>query len=192
MNLDDLKINKDWTLFLDRDGVINRRQEGGYVTYWDEFEFLPGVLDAIPRLNRVFGILIIVSNQQGVGKGMVSREAVEDIHRRMVQAIDLEGGQIDRIYFSPYLEKENHPWRKPNPGMALQAQKDHPLIDFGRSVMVGDSLTDMEFGRRLGMVNVLIAADPDHLKMPRGLYDFIYPDLVTFSRDVENVIFGGR
>lgn len=191
MNLHDLKINKDWTLFLDRDGVINRRQVGGYVSCWDEFGFLPGVLDAIPRLNRVFGTLVIISNQQGIGKGMVSHEAIEDIHQRMMEAIHLEGGYVNRIYFSPYLEKENHSWRKPNPGMALQAKKDHPWIEFAWSVMAGDAMTDMEFGRRLGMVNVLIAANPDHLRMSPALYDFVYPDLETFSRDLENVIFGG-
>ena len=72
MNLQDLKIDRGWTLFLDRDGVINRRIVDDYVKSWDQFKFLPGVPDAIKRLAGVFGRIIVVSNQQGIGIGLMT------------------------------------------------------------------------------------------------------------------------
>ncbi len=185
MILKDLNIDRHWTLFLDRDGTINRIRVDDYVKRWDEFEFLPGVLEAIPLLNTLFGILIIVSNQQGIGKGMVEQAVVEEVHGRMLDVIRQAKGEIHGIYYCPYLESDHHPCRKPNPGMAYQAQKDFPRIEFSKSVMVGDFKSDMEFGRRLGMVNVLITADPAGEDMDHSLYDFTYPDLLSFTKGLK-------
>jgi len=180
MNLHDLPIDKSWTLFLDRDGVINRRIVGDYVKRWEEFIFLEGVLDGLKVLERIFGKIVVVSNQQGVGKGLVSMEEVSSTHERMVNAIAEAGGRIDRIYFSPHLEEMNHPDRKPGIGMALKAKNDFPDIVFERSVMVGDSKTDMQFGRNIGAINVLIGITGQET-IPKVLYDFHYPDLHSFS-----------
>jgi len=158
MTLKDLHIDKTWTLFLDRDGVINRKLEDDYVKHWVEFEFLEGVHAALKKLKDVFGTIVIVTNQQCIGKGIIRTEDLELIHQNMLYEINYLGGRIDQVYYSPYLSSENHPTRKPAPGMALQAQKDRPHIDFSKSLMVGDSLSDMEFGRNAGMRTVYISA----------------------------------
>ena len=109
------------TLFLDRDGVINRQIIGGYVTSVDEFEFLPGVLDAFPRLAEQFDYVFLITNQQGIGKGVFSVDDLIEIHRFMLDSINNNGGRLNKIYFCSELEKANSPNRKPNPGMGLQA-----------------------------------------------------------------------
>lgn len=159
MILKDLNINKTWTLFLDRDGVINKKLDNDYVKHWIEFEFLEGVLDALKKLDTVFGKIVVVTNQQGIGKHLYRIEDLELIHKNMLYEITYLGGRIDKVYFSPYLSSENHPTRKPGIGMALQAKKDFPEIDFSKSIIVGDSLSDMEFGTNAGMRTVFISAE---------------------------------
>ncbi|MCF8304275.1 MAG: HAD-IIIA family hydrolase [Bacteroidales bacterium] len=176
---DQYHIDKNWTLFLDRDGVINRRLVDNYVKGTEEFEFLPGVLDAMKIIGRVFGHIIVVSNQQGVGKGMMSRADVELVHDFMLKHIEKYGGRIDGIYYSPHLEAENNPMRKPGTGMGLKARKDHPDIDFQRAVMAGDTITDMQFGRSLGMVNVLI--NTDNMQVDKTYVDLEFGSLKEFA-----------
>lgn len=158
-NLVDWQVDPTWTLFLDRDGVINKKIENGYIAKWDEFEFLPGVLEALEQLSHHFGYIIIVTNQQGIGKELMTEEHLEVIHQNMKAEIASSGGRVDAVYHSPYLESDNHVWRKPGTGMAVQARRDFPAIDFNRSIMVGDSLTDMLFGEQLGMKTVLVGND---------------------------------
>jgi histidinol-phosphate phosphatase family protein len=157
MTLNDLHINKTWTLFLDRDGVINKKLDNDYVKHWVEFEFIEGVVQNFKTLNDTFGRIVVVTNQQGIGKGVYRVEDLELIHKNMQYELDYFKGKIDKIYFSPYLEKENHPTRKPGIGMALQAQKDFPEIDFAKSIIVGDSMSDMAFGKNAGMKTVYIS-----------------------------------
>jgi len=113
MTLGHLNIDKHWTLFLDRDGVINRKLDNDYVKHWIEFEFLEGVLDALKYLKPIFGKIVVVTNQQGIGKGLYTIEDLELIHKNMLYEIDYHGGRIDKVYFSPYLSSQNHPSRKP-------------------------------------------------------------------------------
>ena len=181
MNFDDLKINKTWTLFLDRDGVINKRIINGYVRSWKDFEFLPGVLPALATLSEIFGKVIIVSNQQGIGKGLMNEQDVIGIHRKMISEIKAAGGKIDQVYFCPDLEEDHSVNRKPEIGMALQAQKEFPVIDFRRSIMVGDSQSDMLFGKKLNMVKVFLTEDPQAAKPFENIIDFIFKDLKAFS-----------
>ncbi len=156
MNLKNRKIDKSWTLFLDRDGVINKKKENDYVLKWEQFEFISGTLDAIKELTSLFGKIIIVTNQQGIGRGYMTETDLKIIHKNMLAEINSSGGKIDAVYFAPQIKESNHSDRKPNVGMALKAKKDFPAIDFRKSIMAGDSLSDMEFGHRLGMLNVLI------------------------------------
>jgi histidinol-phosphate phosphatase family protein len=149
-------IDKSWTLFLDRDGVINKRIVDDYVKTIAAFEFLPGIPEAIGRLSRQFGRLIVVTNQQGIGKGFYTMEDLNRIHDYMLSIIKQHGGHIDAIYHAPNLAQENSPLRKPGIGMALQAKTDFPEIDFSRSVMIGDSESDMEFAKNAGMKAVFV------------------------------------
>ena len=150
----DFKVN--WTLFLDRDGVINERLPGKYVKDWVDFKFRPEALGAIKALASIFSTIIIVTNQQGIGKGLMEKEDLDVIHQQMLAEITTTGGRIDAIYYCPDLAVKIENCRKPNPQMAFQAQEEFPNINFSKSIMVGDSISDMEFGRNLGMTTVLI------------------------------------
>lgn len=150
------EIDKAWTLFLDRDGVVNKRKEGDYIRSVDEFQFLDGVIASLAKLSEIFGLIIIVSNQQGVGKKLMSEEDLQKIHQFLIKNVKAGGGRIDAIYYAPQLVQENSAFRKPNIGMALQAKKDFPQIDFRKSIMVGDSLSDMEFGKKANMITVFL------------------------------------
>ena len=142
---------------MDRDGVINKKLEDDYVKHWIEFEFLEGVFEALKYFEALFGRIVVVTNQQGIGKRLYRVEDLELIHKNMLYEIAFYGGRIDKVYFAPHLAAENHPNRKPGIGMALDARKDFPDIDFSKSIIIGDSMSDMEFGRAAGMKTVYIS-----------------------------------
>jgi len=146
----------DSAVFLDRDGVINRKIAGDYVRNLKQLELLPGAVDAIVRLGKRFRYVIVVTNQQGIGKGLMSDADVAEIHDYIFQQVQIAGGRIDIIYCCPSLESDNDPNRKPGIGMGLQAKRDFTDIDFSRSLMIGDSISDMLFAERLGMPHVFI------------------------------------
>jgi len=177
MNLKDLSYTKDWTLFLDRDGVISHRVPNGYVTQWEDFHFLEGVLEALGKLAGIFGKIILVSNQQGVGKGLMSWDSLEKIDLNMKDTIRQAGGRIDASFYSPYLVSENHPDRKPGIGMGHKAKAAFPGIDFLKAVMIGDSTSDIEFGKNLGMITVFLTNDENHTEN----VDFIFSTLHDFA-----------
>lgn len=183
MTLRDLHFDNSWTLFLDRDGVINRKLENDYVKHWIEFEFLDGSIDALKFLGGIFGHIVVVTNQQGIGKRLYRTEDLELIHKNMLYEIAFHGGRIDKVYFSPYLSSENHPTRKPGIGMALQAKDDFPAINFSKSVMVGDSMSDMEFGRNAGMKTIFISEK--EVQDPK--VDLCYPSLNDLVIAMQNL-----
>lgn len=171
--LKELKADKTWTLFLDRDGVINLHFPKDYVKNWSEFFFLEGAIDAIVRLSKILGKIIIVTNQQGVGKGKMSEETLRVIHSNMLQEIEAAGGRIDSIYAATSLESNDEQgWRKPKIGMALKAQQDFPSIDFAKSIIVGDSISDMQFGRNAGMYTVFVSEKENFDSVESLLVDF--------------------
>ncbi len=184
MNLKDLKIDNTWSLFLDRDGVINHRMVDDYVRNWEQFKFKPGVLEAIEEMSGMFSRIVVVSNQQGVGKGLMSEQEVENLHSRMITEVTAAGGRIDAAFFCPALESEKSFNRKPNIGMALQSRKRFPEIRFRQSVMVGDSLSDMIFGKRLGMKTVFLSADLPHIRKGYKTINFVFPDLRSFAQEL--------
>ncbi len=143
-------------LFLDRDGVINTRIPGGYVRQPDEFEWMPGNPEAIAQLRPLFDYFFVVTNQQGIGKGLMTMAELEAVHGHMCAGLEKVSALPDRIYTCPDLKTVPNNCRKPSPKMGLQAKADFPAIDFSRSVMVGDSLSDLEFGHNLGMRNVWV------------------------------------
>lgn len=154
-------VDQSWTLFLDRDGVINTRKIGGYIEKVEEFEFLPGVLDALVQFDKQFGRIVVVTNQQGIGKGIMSEAQLHSVHAHMLEQVQMVGGRIDRCYFAPELTGPSNIMRKPNSGMGLAAQRDFPEIDFSKAIMVGDSDSDIEFGIKLGMKTVRIGGAAD-------------------------------
>lgn len=154
-------IDKTWTLFLDRDGVINQRIPDDYVKSISQFHFLPGVKESMAKLSALFGNIVVVTNQQGIGKGLYTHDDLNVIHKHMKQEIESCGGRIDAIFYAPNLASENSSLRKPGIGMAENAQKIFPKIDFSKSIMVGDSSSDMEFARNAGMKAVFCSTGSD-------------------------------
>ena len=148
-------------VFLDRDGVVNRKAqtEDGYVTCWEEMEILPGVVEAITLLNRAGFRVLVVSNQRCVAKGLVTTSNLESLHRRMCRELSTVGAKIDDVYYCPHDEHPPCTCRKPNPGM-LFAAADKYQVDLASSWMIGDSKSDVEAGRRAGCRTARILRPP--------------------------------
>ena len=170
------KIDKSWTLFLDRDGVINYESVGSYITRWEDFRFYEGVLDALKIFAEKFGRIFIVTNQRGVSKGLMTERDLRDIHLNMLGSIEANGGRIDKIYYCIDMEMES-PNRKPNPGMGLQAKNDFPEIDFERSLMIGNTMNDMIFGKKLGSYTFFIASNRPAPALPDATTDAVFASL---------------
>lgn len=164
------QIDQSWTLFLDRDGVINRKRENDYVKTAAELEILPDAIEAIVNFSNFFGRIIIITNQQGVGKGLMNERDLHQIHQTIRKAVKDKGGKIDAIYYAPQLVGDNSCMRKPEIGMAVKARNTFPTIDFSKSIMVGDSRSDMEFGKQAGMIQVFISQEEiDHEEEYRSI-----------------------
>ena len=153
-----IKVSKEWTLFLDRDGVINKKIEKDYVKCWSEFIFIDQVLEALSYFTSIFGRIIVVTNQKGVGRGLMSETDLIKIHDKMKRKINENQGKIDKIYYCTSI-KDTANCRKPNTGMGINAKNDFPNINFNKSIMVGDSDTDIEFAKQLGMRSVLLSSN---------------------------------
>jgi len=137
-------------VFLDRDGVLNRKApEGQYIMAWEQVEFLPGVSEALRELKQSGFLLIVVTNQSAISRNELAVDVLESIHRRMVHRLAQEGVTIDAIYFCPHDRNGGCQCRKPRPKMLLQAAQEHG-IDLPQSWMVGDAATDIEAGRAAG------------------------------------------
>jgi D-glycero-D-manno-heptose 1,7-bisphosphate phosphatase len=147
------------TVFLDRDGVLNRKlPEGEYVSSWEHFHLLPGVAEAIGKLKFAGLRVLVVSNQRGVALGLYGAEDVDRIHAQLQRELAAHNAQIDGFYFCPH-DKGACNCRKPLPGLFQQAQSQFPEIQPETSVIIGDSLSDIEFGRNLGMATIFIEGD---------------------------------
>ena len=173
-------IDKSWTLLLDRDGVINGEKKDEYVLRLEEFVFLDGVLQALKILNETFGVIVIITNQKGVGKKLMTLDDLHSIHAHMIGEINKHHGRIDNIYYCTDLNDDS-PNRKPQVGMGLQAKKDFSQIEFRKSIMVGNKLTDMEFGRTLGCKTVFIATSDPETPFPHPLIDARFNTLLEFA-----------
>lgn len=170
-------ISQDWTLFLDRDGVINKRIIDGYVTNVKDFIFLPGVVDAIKIFNDRFKRIFVVTNQQGVGKGLMKIEELTEIHNYMVKTVRSGGGRIDKIYSCPQLKSEEDNYRKPSPRMAFMAKEDFPEIDLSKSIMIGDTNSDIVFGKNAGMKTIQVGKEKTD-----AVADDIFDTLYDFAK----------
>lgn len=177
-----LQIDKTWSLFLDRDGVINKKLDNDYVKTTEEFEFIEGAEVALQEMNEIFGKLFVVTNQQGIGKGIMSHADLKAVHDYMELGLKSVGVKFEAIYYCPTLAAENAPCRKPNIGMALQAKEEFPDVNFSKSILIGDSVTDIQMGKRAGMKTVYIN---DSLNNPENA-DWVVKSLVEFSAILKN------
>lgn len=186
MAIDLKNIDKTWTLFLDRDGVINHEKQKDYIHTWDEFAFYEGAKEAITVFAKNFRHIIVVTNQKGIGKGVTKQADLLHIHTSMITEIEKAGGRIDAVYFCPDLDDES-PNRKPNPGMGLQAVKDFPEIDLTKSIMVGNTLSDMQFGRNLGVQTIFLPTTRPEVDLKDDRIDAVYKSLIALASDIENL-----
>ncbi|MEO6001350.1 MAG: HAD-IIIA family hydrolase [Chitinophagaceae bacterium] len=183
--LDLKKIDNSWTLFLDRDGVINEEKHMDYVYNYTEFKFYPGTLEALKKLSGIFGRLIIVTNQRGVEKKLMTEISLLELHKKMQREIEANGGKIDAIFYCTSLD-DNHPNRKPQPGMAYLAKERYPEIEFSKSVIVGNKLSDMFFGRNAGLFTVYVKTTHPDIMLPNPAIDLIYDNLADFSNELQS------
>jgi len=184
MSIKHWEIDHTWTLFLDRDGVINERIFGGYITEPEAFHFIEGVEDAIRDLSEKFHLVLVVTNQQGIGKGLMHERNLIDIHTYMCDQIHIKGGKIDKCYFAPNLKGATDDMRKPGPAMAELAKMEFPEIEFSKCVMVGDTDSDILFGKNLGMKTVRIQTE----ESIRVEADLTVDSLVKFAKIITNEI----
>ena len=179
LNLKD--IDHEWTLFLDRDGVINYEKKDDYIRHWKEFKFYEGAKDAINIFSKRFGRIIVVSNQRGIGKELMTEDDLTVIHQNMRREIEAAGGRIDCIYYCTALEPKNF-YRKPNPGMAIEAKKDFAEIDFNKTIIAGNKPSDMLFGKYTGMYAAFIASTHPQTPFPHHDIDIRFASLYDFAK----------
>ena len=162
-------------VFLDRDGVINRKlPENAYVRDPSEFEFLPGAREALSIMRGLGFLLVITTNQRGIARGFMTDNDLEAVHGHMIAELQRNNIELDRVYYCPHDVHEQCGCRKPEPGMILAACNDLH-VDVARSYMVGDSASDVAAGRKAGTRTVRIGqiADSDA--------DMTFPDLLHFA-----------
>ena len=147
-------------IFLDRDGVINEKIAGGYVTQWRQFRFLPGILDALKELSCLGIPVIVVSNQAGVGKGLFPASMLESITRQFVECVQAHRGRIDAVYYCIHTSEQHCGCRKPEPGLLLRSATRWQ-IDLRRSVLVGDSISDIQAAEVVGCRAILAGSPQD-------------------------------
>ena len=148
-------------VFLDRDGVINRKMpEGDYVKNWSEFFFLPGVFDALEILKNREILSIIITNQSCIARGILSHRQLHEIHEKMQMEIQMHHGNIDAIYFCPHIISDGCDCRKPKIGMILKAVEEFDSmginINLNDSYMIGDSESDILTGQAAGVPTIRI------------------------------------
>jgi D-glycero-D-manno-heptose 1,7-bisphosphate phosphatase len=177
-------IDHSWTLFLDRDGVLNHEKHLDYIYNWEEFKFYEGVKEAMQVFATRFSTIVVATNQRGVGKGWMTEEALLDIHSQMTDAVAAAGGRIDKVYYCTSMDN-NHPNRKPQAGMAQLAKNDFPGIDLSKSIMVGNNISDMEFGRNAGMYNVFLQTTHPDMPLPHPAVDTAFASLYNFALALE-------
>ena len=156
-------------IFLDRDGVINKKMaEGDYVKRWDEFQFLPGVTDALKLLAQNDCEIFIITNQRGIALGRLSEDDLGNIHANMQFFLAAHGVKISDIYYCPH-DKDACECRKPKPGMLLQAAREHS-IDFSEAVLIGDSASDIAAGKAAGCKTLLVDSKKNLLQAVQELF----------------------
>lgn len=180
-----LNFDKSWTLFLDRDGVLNKEKNNDYIFNWNEFVFYNDVLKAMQIFNYLFYKIVIVTNQRGVGKKLMTQENLNDIHHNLKIEIEKNNGRIDAIYSCTDLNNDSIN-RKPNIGMALQAKHEFPNIDLSKSIMVGNKLSDMQFGRNAGMTTIFVATTHPETAFPHDDIDYRFNSLFEFAKALKN------
>ena|SRR5207249_3971551 len=167
--------------FLDRDGVINRKATGdGYVTRWEEMHLLPDIAESIALLNRAGFLVIVVSNQRCVAKGLITSSDLDSLHRRMCNELAAAGATIDGVFYCPHEKQPPCGCRKPAPGMLLTAARIHQ-IDLPASWMIGDADIDVAAGKNAGCKTARLLRSNE---IANGKADVIAPSLLNAIQQI--------
>lgn len=178
------------SLFLDRDGVLNRRIPGEYVDHYDRFHWSPQCVRALQKFQEAFDYIFVVTNQQGIGKGLMTSAQLEAVHKEMLRELDAAGVHIHRVYHCPDLNSKPDNCRKPAPSMGYWAQKEFPEVNFDRSVMIGDSHSDLQFARGLGMISIWINGELERKQnVVDEDYDFAFSTLLDASKSIDEILY---
>jgi histidinol-phosphate phosphatase family protein len=177
-----IKIDSSWCLFLDRDGVINDRNFEGYIENVEQFKFRKNAPQVFSVFSKKFNHIFVVTNQQGIAKKMMSERNLLEIHRYMIDEIEKVGGRITKVFFAKELKSDPKSTRKPSSAMALQAKKEFENVDFSKSIMVGDTDSDIIFGKNLGMITVRVKSK----EKAEVLADFTIDSLADLEKIWEN------
>ena len=159
----------DQCVFLDRDGVINEYLPGDYVRSPDQLRFIPGSLAEIARLTCAGYRIVVISNQQGIGKGLFTLEDLDVVTAAVRAAVEQAGGRINAFYYCPHLQEDGCECRKPKPGLLLRAAEEMS-IDLGETYMVGDFVTDVLAGQAAGCKTILIATETPSEEIVRATH----------------------
>ena len=154
-------------IFLDRDGVINKERKD-YVKSIEEFQILDGVPKSIKMLKEKGFVVIVITNQSAINRGLVTIETLNEIHNHLQKILKDNNTSIDDFYFCPHIPDENCQCRKPNPGMLIKAVQDHD-IDMNQSFMIGDSLTDVQAAQKAGCKGILLNQNQTLLELVTNL-----------------------
>ncbi len=182
-----MKITKEnKAIFLDRDGVINK--EVSYLSNPDNFEFIEGSIDALKILKKKGFLLIVVTNQAGIARGIFTLEILKVIHDKMRNILKENNANLDEIYYCPHHPDFTGPcdYRKPNPGMILKAQSDFN-VNLSKSYMVGDTLNDIETGKAAKCKTVLVLTGygkEEQKKIRSIIPDMIFKNLKEFAINI--------
>ncbi len=175
---------KNKAIFFDRDGVVNKRIIADYVKSVQQFDIIPEIPEIMKFLKANSYLLILITNQQGVGKGMMSQMELDIVHQFMQDELAQFGVKFDDIYFCTDIAQNNSYRRKPNPGMILEAIDKHD-IDPSKSFMIGDSGSDVIAGQRAGLKTILISDD-----LQNSNPDYYVPNHIELSNLIENLFHG--
>ena len=175
-------------IFLDRDGVINQGKSPGYIASWEEFNFLPGVFVALKKLTEAGYKIIIISNQQGIGKRLYSTKVLADITEKMLERIKRNEGKIYSVHYCPHLAEENCICRKPKTGLFKQAIAGM-MVDRKSMFMVGDSEKDIHAARDFGIKSILVLSGNTKSRQEVGNFEY-RPDFIAddLADAVDNII----
>jgi len=178
-------MKKYKNLFLDRDGVINVERPGDYVKSISEFIFEKDVLDAFNIISHYFERIFIVTNQRGVGRGVMTAGQLQDVHSYMLSEININKGKITGLYCCTDTDNTSIN-RKPNIGMAFQIRRDYPDLNFSETVMVGNSKSDILFANKVGVYSVLVGNKYPKNDTIYNIADAYFENLYKFALSLKS------
>ncbi|HIJ99039.1 TPA: D-glycero-beta-D-manno-heptose 1,7-bisphosphate 7-phosphatase [archaeon] len=187
------KVSLKKAIFLDRDGTINE-DNLNYIKSWGEFKFLPKSKSAIRQLNRAGYLVIVITNQAGVGKGLYAEKTLNEINQKMQDELKLADAHADAIYYCPHSKEEACNCRKPKTGMIDKAVKLHK-IDLSKSWIVGDSVKhDIPLGKSAGLKTILVKSGriPNQEEIMSAHPDYVVEDLMEAVQVIKGSVFGAK